>query len=218
MKISSSYYKLPIIEIDKNNQNMESQIQNALDRIKAFVDANHLSTGGVKQLVTNAIIYDKYDIFLKDVIPLLDLPKDVIAQASISGTIINRVLYIVSPRLYTDIYPIEGQTVLGYEKLITHELAHQLHIDILNGDEDKMGPRWFYEGFAIHVAHQFVDKKALDKKQIIKIIENELNVTYDQYASLFEEVLKIYELKEIIKIADKESFKNELIKRISQNI
>ncbi|MCD4826836.1 MAG: hypothetical protein K8Q99_03555 [Acholeplasmataceae bacterium] len=218
MKLSSSYYKLPIIEIDKNNQNMESQIQNALDRIKAFVDANHLSTGGVKQLVTNAIIYDTYDLFLKHVIPLLDLPKDVIAQASISGTIINRVLYIVSPRLYTDIYPIEGQTETGYEKLITHELAHQLHIDILNGDEDKMGPRWFYEGFAIYVAHQFVDKKALDKKQMIKIIENELYVSYDQYAGLFEEVLKIYDFKEIVKRADTESFKNELIKKISQNI
>jgi hypothetical protein len=32
----------------------------------------------------------------------------------------------------------------GFEKLLTHEMAHRLHIRILDGSEEAMGPVWFY--------------------------------------------------------------------------
>ena len=51
----------------------------------------------------------------------------------------------MSKTFYFDRYT--GVTeVYGYEKLIAHELAHAYHIQLLDGDEESMGPVWFYEG------------------------------------------------------------------------
>lgn len=42
-----------------------------------------------------------------------------------------------------------------YVRILTHEFAHGLHIAVLNGDDAAMGPRWFFEGFAVAAAGQF---------------------------------------------------------------
>jgi hypothetical protein len=60
----------------------------------------------------------------------------------------------VSPELYAENYP-EGIEEDSYEKLLAHKIAHGLHIRILNGDEGRMGPTWFFEGFAIYAVEQF---------------------------------------------------------------
>jgi hypothetical protein len=41
------------------------------------------------------------------------------------------------------------KTHLDWVQTLAHEMVHQLHVRILNGNEDAMGPQWFYEGFAI---------------------------------------------------------------------
>ena len=34
-------------------------------------------------------------------------------------------------------------------RALAHEMIYRLHVRILSGDEDAMGPQWFYEGFAV---------------------------------------------------------------------
>jgi len=60
------------------------------------------------------------------------------------------VLMSVSPELYRALYP-QGDEESAFEKLLTHEMAHGLHIRILGGDEEAMGAVWFYEGFALYL-------------------------------------------------------------------
>ena len=36
----------------------------------------------------------------------------------------------------------------GWVRVLAHEFVHLLHQAIIGGDEDGMGPPWFYEGFA----------------------------------------------------------------------
>ena len=86
--------------------------------------------------------------------PGLELPPTYCAALE------NNILYSVSPELYRAAYP-QGEDENYYEKLLAHEMAHRLHIRILKGDEEAMGPLWFYEGFALYAAGQFEQLHAL---------------------------------------------------------
>ncbi len=70
---------------------------------------------------------------------------------------------------YAEIYP-EGIEDKSFEKLLTHEMAHRLHIRILDGNEEAMGPIWFFEGFAIYIADQLIKPEInLSKKEMYEI-------------------------------------------------
>ena len=51
-----------------------------------------------------------------------------------------------------------------------------------------MGPRWFYEGFALHIANQFPDAN-IGMQFAIDIIEQNLDVSYINYAAIFRILL-----------------------------
>ena len=42
----------------------------------------------------------------------------------------------------------------AWMRLLAHEIAHRLHIAVLEGDEEAMGPTWFFEGFAVFASGQ----------------------------------------------------------------
>lgn len=107
----------------------------------------------------------------------------------------------VSPELYKQIYP-EGIEEKSFEKLITHEMAHALHVRILNGNEDAMGPVWFFEGFAIYAAGQFENSQLkLTRDEIWKIVENPKRGSYKKYSVVFRYFLKKASIQELIKTA-----------------
>ncbi|MEZ4536771.1 MAG: hypothetical protein R3D26_17495 [Cyanobacteriota/Melainabacteria group bacterium] len=81
------------------------------------------------------------------------------------------VYFSVSPAVYARIYP-QGEDPDAFEKLFTHELAHRLHVRILDGDEERMGPIWFFEGFATIASGQFEKNKAdLSAEEIAKLLD-----------------------------------------------
>jgi hypothetical protein len=118
----------------------------------------------------------------------------------------DKILFIVTPELYSKVYP-EGREPSFYEKLITHELAHRFHIRLLAGDEEAMGPRWFYEGFATFVADQFaVRNYSLKEDEVRQLLLEETSGTYLQFNALFELVLTKVPLVQLILKAKEQNF------------
>lgn len=74
--------------------------------------------------------------------------------STVVGAIVGDALFVVSEPLYFQTFP--GHVERDYEKLLTHELAHRYHQDLVDGDADAMGPIWFFEGFATLAADQYV--------------------------------------------------------------
>jgi len=110
----------------------------------------------------------------------------------------------VSPTLYSRIYP-EGIENKSFEKLITHEMAHRLHVRILNGNESAMGPLWFFEGFAIYAADQF-GNYTLEPAEIWQIVRNTKRGSYKKYGAVFRYFLKRISIHELIEHAGQEDF------------
>jgi len=78
------------------------------------------------------------------------LPDDApLPTPALVGALQGGVLRVVTPEEYARVQPRYGAAPGAFQRLLAHELAHRLHIAVLDGDEDAMGPRWFYEGFAV---------------------------------------------------------------------
>ncbi|MEQ8167698.1 MAG: hypothetical protein ABRQ38_02290 [Candidatus Eremiobacterota bacterium] len=90
---------------------------------------------------------------------------------------------------------------------MAHEIAHRLHVRILNGNEEAMGPLWFFEGFALYAANQFEDSSLiLSEEEIGEIIRSEERGSYEKYAFVFRYFLKKKPLEDMIEQAGKKDF------------
>jgi hypothetical protein len=67
----------------------------------------------------------------------------------LAGGVEKGLLVLVTPEEYRRVQPDYAAVDGAYRRLIAHEVAHRLHVSILRGDDDAMGPVWFYEGFAV---------------------------------------------------------------------
>jgi hypothetical protein len=116
------------------------------------------------------------------------------------------VLMSVSPDLYRTLYP-EGDEASAFEKLLTHEMAHRLHIRILGGDDNAMGAVWFYEGFALYAAGQF-EKNApiLRNAEIWEIVKDPERGSYRRYASVFQHFARKAPIQQLVEMAPKPEF------------
>ena len=136
--------------------------------------------------------------------PILSLPKTYCA------TLEKDILMCVSPAIYRDVYP-EGIETDSYIKLLIHEMAHRLHIRILDGNEDAMGPVWFYEGFAILAAGQFESSAPeLTTDEIWKIATTPERGSYRCYATVIRYFLQRISLQKMVKLAGTDAFMQKL--------
>ena len=132
--------------------------------------------------------------------PALELPKTYCAALE------QGVLMSVSPQLYRDLYP-QGDEPNAFEKLLTHEMAHRLHIRILCGDEEAMGPVWFYEGFALYAAGQFETTAPLMTScEIWDVVNAKERGDYRRYATVFQHFLSKAPLQQLVDMAGRAGF------------
>lgn len=146
--------------------------------------------------------------------------EDVLKSASVEGTDIpgsfsagleNRVLIAVSPELFAQNNDRVGEEFDFYEKLVAHEMAHRLHIRILNGNEEAMGPIWFFEGFAMFAVDQFLHTLTdLTNDEIWEIVRADKRGSYFRYNVVFRHFLKKTTLQEMVEKAGQEGFINWL--------
>lgn len=202
-------FRIPLtlsISLEPQRAALEEMIASAYGRIVIF--AEKYGWGGFvpECLAESADIYDsKYD-FDRAVIHLLGLPPATTMPEKAVACLENGVLMAVSPTIYSQIYP-EGIEANSYEKLIAHEIAHRLHVRILGGDEDAMGPIWFFEGFAIHAASQFENSQlALTDEAIWEVVRGRERIGYERYAAAMRHFLARIPLPEMIKNAGTEGF------------
>lgn len=197
--------ELPPAEEERRNW-FETIISNAQRRISEFASDYlwdmYVTTPLIKKFqVCTKEQFDKEVILAFQLDPETNIPK------TYSAVIANDVLLAVIPETYAENYP-DGQEEEAYEKLLAHELAHALHIRILEGKEEEMGPRWFYEGFALLAANQLqhVPEK-ISKEDMQKIINTDESVSYVYYRRIMDELLCQMDLKNAVTCARSQSFK-----------
>jgi hypothetical protein len=151
-------------------------------------------------------VYADKASFDHDLLELCSLDPSIELPPTYCAALEQGVLMSVSPELYRKLYP-QGDEERAFEKLLTHEMAHRLHIRVLGGDEEAMGPVWFYEGFALYAAGQFEKTTLhLTAAETWEVVSAEERGDYRRYASVFRRLAARVPLQLLVEMAGKADF------------
>lgn len=146
---------------------------------------------------------------------LCAVPEDFVVPRSYSGALEKGTLLAKTPERFAADYP-EGMEDGAWEKLLCHEMAHRLHVRILEGDEEAMGPIWFFEGFALVAAEQFAADGAEGEEDVIRsVLETRTRGSYRRYAGVLRRLMETTALGDMVRAAREPSFGEELLGRLS---
>jgi hypothetical protein len=206
-------YRIPLTlpeSLEHGRRELEQAILDAQRRLRAFALGHGWGDSVTKSFADRAAMFDSKEVFDRAVIEACNLDPSTTLSPTACAALERRVLLSVSPELYAGLYP-EGIEDRSFEKLLAHEMAHRLHIRILGGDEDAMGPVWFFEGFAIHAAGQFKDcVPMLSRDEIWEITRSTTRGSYARYASVFGHFLRHADLADLMTMAGQEDFLDRL--------
>jgi hypothetical protein len=157
-----------------------------------------------------AQIFSAKQSFDRALLELCNMDINIELPATYCAALEKNILLCVSPELYQQVYP-EGVEEDSFEKLLAHEMAHRLHIRVLGGDEEAMGPVWFYEGFALYAANQFERSLLyLSSDDIWNIVGVKERGNYQQYATVFRYFLSKVSLQQLVEMAGQQDFIDRL--------
>ena len=208
-KIKEGVYKIPLMlpkSLESQRYDLEQAFLAAQKRLRSF--AIQYGWDGLVQdnFIDRAEIYDDKNKFDQRFLKLHGEDLSIKLPKAVSAALEKRVFVSVSPELYSQNYP-DGIEENSFEKLITHEMAHRLHIRILNGNENAMGPIWFFEGFAIFAAGQFKNYTPdIEPAEIWEIVRSTKRGSYKKYAIVFRYFLEKASIQELIAHAGDEDF------------
>jgi hypothetical protein len=151
--------------LEPRRAEFEGYIVKAMENVRAFAAKYGWSSLVHESFFDKVMIFDVKNDFDRTLLELCKMDPGMVLPESYCGALEERNLIAVSPEYYAKVYP-QGIEPDSYIKLLTHEICHRLHVRILNGDEEAMGPVWFFEGFAIFAADQFTQSKLNSRRKI----------------------------------------------------
>ena len=212
-RIEEGVYRVQLVlpeSLESERRELELFLRGAQKRIASFAELHGWKDLTRESFFDHAEIYDSKEAFDRALAKVAGPLEQIEFPKTYSAALENRVLMAISPVLYSENYP-EGIEEDSYEKLLAHEIAHRLHIRILKGNEDAMGPIWFFEGFAIYAADQFSqDEHPLESAEIQSMISASARTSYRKYGILFRYLTKKASVKELIEHAGKADFESWL--------
>jgi len=196
--------------LESRRAEFETYVWAAQQRINQFATAHQWNNLVTESYFDSVMVFDIKEAFDKTLLTVTESDPTMELPATYSAALEKRILLTVSPELYSTNYP-EGIEENAYEKLLTHEIAHRLHIRILNNNEDLMGPIWFFEGFAIYAADQFTHSTTqLSDDEMRAIIQDTERGSYEKYAYLFRYFVNLIPLQTLLDKAGDPDFNSWL--------
>lgn len=127
--------------------------------MRGFAARNGWRREGAVRAFDSVEIFDDQRALFRRILELDHMPLDTPMPVSgLAAAIEGRVLVALSPEAYARVAASYAAVPEAWPRLLAHEMVHRLHVEVLQGDEEAMGPQWFYEGFACYGAGQRIDE------------------------------------------------------------
>lgn len=209
IKMEDGVFKVPLIltpDLEPRRDFFESEYLGAQRMVRAFAKKHGWEALTDEPFMDKVEIYGNKPDFDERMIELTGADPATSLPATYSAGLEGRVLIAISPEIYWENYA-DGREEGAHEKLLAHEIFHRLHVRILKGDEDAMGPIWFFEGFAIYACGQFAhNAPELSEEEIWKIVNSKERGSYKKYATVIRHFLKKRTIEELVGQAGKPDF------------
>lgn len=192
------------LEAERNN--LEQAFRDAQIIVYEFANRFGWQAHLSESFIDEAQIYDTKQAFDNRLRESFNMEASAVIPSTYSAILEEKILMSVSPKLLSENYP-DGIEDNHFAKLIAHEIAHRLHVRILNGNEDAMGPIWFFEGFAVYASDQFHNTlPTITDSKLIEIINSKERGSYKLYGAVFHRLAISCLVPEMIARAADENF------------
>jgi len=194
----------PIVFPDGYDEKTEV-IRGAVERAQGRIDRFAVEHGWEEQC--RPVPYDSVEIYqdaenltnrvraMYNLDPSVELPGPPVAGLE------KRVLMAVTPESFRKLRS-DQKEIFDFDKLLAHEIGHRLHVAILDGDEEAMGPRWFYEGFAVIASGQ-LNRGPAEVEEAEEFMEAN---DYEAYGKLLRLCMTRWDLPTLVRKAGDENF------------
>ncbi|MGE0326696.1 MAG: hypothetical protein AB7S68_30490 [Polyangiaceae bacterium] len=136
-------------KLEAERDSFEADLDLAFATVNRFAAEYHWDIRA-EDLIVDWEVFDTQAALWKRVLELEGLPADTpLPPTGLSATIEDGHLLAVAPMEYQRLHPEYQHGGSAWPELLAHELVHGLHVSILHGNADAMGPTWFYEGLAV---------------------------------------------------------------------
>ena len=177
------------------------QVDSAVQELAAFARAHGWDSLVTEPFMDSVMIFDRKKDFDHQLLMLAGADTTMELPSTYCGALEARTLVVMSPGYYDAVYP-DGREPHAWVKLLVHEMAHRLHVRILNGNEEAMGPIWFYEGFAIHAAGQLTHAApTLDSTGMRAVMDDPERGSYALYGAVFNHFAQRHTLADLVRWA-----------------
>ena len=130
----------------------------------------------------------------------------------------NQVLVAVVPEEAQRVRPEYFASNEDWIRVLAHEIVHRLHVRILGGNEEAMGPVWFFEGFAVMGSGQvFGDELEVESvDRALELAHSEGRGAYARYAAALRFFALQVPLAELVAHAGDADFEAWLIAAVGR--
>ncbi|MEW5939398.1 MAG: hypothetical protein AB1750_07045 [Chloroflexota bacterium] len=208
-QVEDGVYEIPVQlaeSLESQRPILQETLLAAQRRLRGFAQKHNWQQHTQEPFAKQFRVFVEKKSFDHNLLEICGLDTSIELPATSCAALEQEVLLSVSPELYRALYP-EGDEENAFEKLLTHEMAHRLHIRILKGDENAMGAVWFFEGFALYAAGQF-EKSApeLSATEIWDIAHDPERGSYKKYAAVFLYFARKASIHQLVENAAKDEF------------
>lgn len=173
-------------------------VRTAAGIVKGFAGRHGWDSLAAEPFMDSVMVFDDKRAFDRALLSLVGADTATVLPAGYCAALERRVLVAVTPETYAKAYP-DGIEDGSYAKLLAHEMCHRLHIRILEGDEEAMGPIWFFEGFAVYAAGQLDSPgRGLSPAELRKVLDDPERGDYRLYRLALEHYLGKATLPELV--------------------
>ncbi|HEX2339645.1 MAG TPA: hypothetical protein VHI98_04125 [Vicinamibacterales bacterium] len=172
----------------------------ALDIVYAFAAEQGWSSYVKEPFFRGVEIFETQDALWRRMLQLNQLedaprPTDALTAALESG-----VLLAVVPEEAEAARPEYFRSPDDWVRALAHEIIHRLHVRVLNGNEDAMGPQWFFEALAVLGSGQSLgeDIRVDSVEQSLELTRTGGRGSYGRYAAALRFLVKRIPLQRII--------------------
>lgn len=190
-----------------------SAVVEAYSIVNSFASLNGWLDYMQKPLFTSVHIFETWEKLWQKIKYMTRSPEESPPTDGLSAAIHSGCLMAVTQEEYERLRPEYASVDKPWARLLAHEIAHQLHIRIV-GTEKKMGPKWFYEGFAMYASGQrFSGHVITSFEGVLEAMHAESRGSYAKYVAAFEFFLDRIDLKQMLREAGKREFEAWLLSR-----
>ncbi|MBL8951731.1 MAG: hypothetical protein JNK82_13195 [Myxococcaceae bacterium] len=125
------------------------RVRQAYDLLDAFAAAQGWRKEAAIPTFESIELFDEQAAMWRRMLELNALPLSTpLPTPGLAAGIERGVLLALTQAEYERVAPTYAVLPGAWSRLVAHELTHRLHVNVLDGREDAMGPQWFFEALA----------------------------------------------------------------------